>query len=137
MTGQRAGSPAATDPASKEQPVMTTTSTDLHPADVLVEQLNGAVIAPTHPSYDDARQVWNGMIDRRPTAMVRCADAEDVATAIRLAAERDLPLRSQRRRHRRGGRRHRRRPVPDARGAGRPVEAHCARAGWRDLGRRG
>ena len=71
---------------------MTTTSTDLHPADVLVEQLNGAVIAPTHPSYDDARQVWNGMIDRRPTAMVRCADAEDVATAIRLAAERDLPL---------------------------------------------
>ena len=71
---------------------MNPTSTDLHPADVLVEQLNGAVIAPSHPSYDEARQIWNGMIDRRPAAMVRCADVEDVATAVRLAAERGLPL---------------------------------------------
>jgi FAD/FMN-containing dehydrogenase len=71
---------------------MTTTSTDIRPAALLAERLNGAVITPTHPSYDEARRVWNGMIDRRPAAIVRCADAEDVATVIRLAAERDLPL---------------------------------------------
>jgi FAD/FMN-containing dehydrogenase len=63
-----------------------------HPASALAERLAGEVIAPEHIEYDAARRVWNGMIDRRPTAIARCAGADDVATAVRFAAERDLPL---------------------------------------------
>jgi FAD/FMN-containing dehydrogenase len=58
----------------------------------LAEHLTGAVIGPDHPAYDEARRVWNGMIDRRPVTIARCADAEDVATAVRFACEYDLPL---------------------------------------------
>jgi FAD/FMN-containing dehydrogenase len=55
-------------------------------------RLTGEVIAPDHPGYDAARRVWNGMIDKRPAAIARCADAADVAHAIRFAREHGLPL---------------------------------------------
>ena len=61
-------------------------------ASALAERLTGEVIAPEHAEYDAARRVWNGMIDKRPAAIARCADADDVATAVRFAAERELPL---------------------------------------------
>jgi FAD/FMN-containing dehydrogenase len=58
----------------------------------LAERLVGDVIAPDHAEYDSARSVWNGMIDKRPAAIARCADVGDVAVAVRFAAERGLPL---------------------------------------------
>ena len=58
----------------------------------LAERLAGAVIAPDHPEYATARRVWNGMIDKQPVAIARCADADDVAAAVRFAAEERLPL---------------------------------------------
>ncbi|UUY05605.1 FAD-binding oxidoreductase [Svornostia abyssi] len=64
---------------------------DIDPA-VLREHLTGEVITPDHPEYDDARRVWNGMIDRHPAVIARCADADDVAAAVRFATDRDLPL---------------------------------------------
>ena len=70
----------------------------VHPAShsdaaaALAERLAGDVIAPDHPEYDTVRRVWNGMIDKHPVAIARCADADDVAAAIRFAAERELPL---------------------------------------------
>ena len=67
-----------------------TAPTDL--AAALAERLAGEVIAPDHPEYETARRVWNGMIDKRPAAIARCADADDVATAVRFAAEHGLPL---------------------------------------------
>jgi FAD/FMN-containing dehydrogenase len=58
----------------------------------LAERLTGDVVTPDHPAYEAARRVWNGMIDKRPAVIVRCADAEDVAHAIRFAAAEELPL---------------------------------------------
>ena len=63
-----------------------------HLAAALAERLTGDVIAPGHAAYEAARGVWNGMIDKRPAVIARCADAADVASAIRFAAEHDLQL---------------------------------------------
>jgi FAD/FMN-containing dehydrogenase len=67
-------------------------TTSAEPATLLAEHLRGDVIAPGHPDYEAARRVWNGMIDRRPALIARCADADDVATAIRFASERHLQV---------------------------------------------
>ena len=61
-------------------------------AEPLAERMPGRVIAPDHPEYDAARTIWNGMIDKRPAAIVRCADGDDVASAVRFAAESGLEL---------------------------------------------
>ena len=44
------------------------------------------------PGYDEARTVWNAMVDRRPEAIVRCTTADDVAEAIRYGRERGLEI---------------------------------------------
>ena len=54
--------------------------------------LRGALILPGEPEYDSARRVWNGMIDRRPAMVVRCAGAADVANAVTFAREREILL---------------------------------------------
>jgi len=48
-------------------------------------QFRGAVIEPTDAGYEEARKVYNGMIDRKPRAIARCADAGDVMAAVRMA----------------------------------------------------
>ena len=50
----------------------------------------GPVIQPGDDGYDAARAVYNGMIDRRPAAVARCADVADVITAVRFAADSGL-----------------------------------------------
>jgi len=67
-------------------------TTHIHDAAALAHRMLGEVIAPGHPGYDQARRVWNGMIDSRPALIARCADADDVATAVRFAAETGMPL---------------------------------------------
>src|SRR3974377_1997442 len=52
--------------------------------------LRGQVIARTDPEYDNARKVHNGMIDRKPLLIARCADVEDVMAAVRFGRENDL-----------------------------------------------
>jgi hypothetical protein len=52
----------------------------------------GELIDREHPAYEDARHVWNGSIDRRPFAIVRCHDTEDVAAAVRTGVALGLPL---------------------------------------------
>ena len=49
--------------------------------------INGRVITPDDPDYDEARRVFFGTIDRRPAMIVRAADAADVARVIALARE--------------------------------------------------
>lgn len=53
---------------------------------------DGRVITPGNATYDQARQVFNGAVDRRPAAIVRPKSADDVATAIRIAAETGVEL---------------------------------------------
>jgi FAD/FMN-containing dehydrogenase len=49
--------------------------------------LRGRVVGPQSEDYDDARKIWNAMIDRRPALIVRCAGAADVIRAVRFAKE--------------------------------------------------
>src|SRR4051794_41896196 len=51
----------------------------------LAEALRGEVIHPGSPGYDEARAVWNGMYDRRPAVIARCAGVADVIQAVDFA----------------------------------------------------
>jgi len=48
-------------------------------------QLRGAIIQPGDGEYDTARRVYNGMIDKRPAHIVRCADVADVIATVSFA----------------------------------------------------
>jgi len=54
--------------------------------------LRGAVCLPGDAGYDEARTIWNAMIDRRPAAIVRAAGASDVMQTVKLAAQHGLLL---------------------------------------------
>src|SRR5256886_3708141 len=55
-------------------------------------ELHGEIVRPQDEGYDDARKIWNAMIDRRPALIVRCRDAEDVTRSIAFARDQELPL---------------------------------------------
>src|ERR671918_3110463 len=57
-----------------------------------IADFKGRLIGPDDAEYDEARPVYNAMIDRRPALLARCADADDVAAVVRFAAEHDLLL---------------------------------------------
>ena len=54
--------------------------------------VHGVVIQPDDDDYDDARAVWNGMIDKYPRLIVRCRGVADVIRAVEFARESDWPL---------------------------------------------
>ncbi|WP_053204451.1 FAD-binding oxidoreductase [Jiangella muralis] len=60
--------------------------------DQLREQVRGAVYASGDDGYDQARRVYNAMIDRRPRVVVRAANTGDVATAVRYARANDREI---------------------------------------------
>jgi FAD/FMN-containing dehydrogenase len=53
---------------------------------------SGVLLRPGDAGYDDARRVHNGMIDKRPAAIVRCRSADDVRAAVALGREHELEL---------------------------------------------
>jgi FAD/FMN-containing dehydrogenase len=58
----------------------------------LREQVRGQTITADDPTYEDARRVYNAMIDRRPSVIVRCAGAADVVAAVNFGRESGLGL---------------------------------------------
>jgi FAD/FMN-containing dehydrogenase len=54
--------------------------------------LRGALIGRDHPEYDEARKLYNGMIDKRPLLIVRCADVADVISAVNFGRDNHLPI---------------------------------------------
>jgi FAD/FMN-containing dehydrogenase len=58
----------------------------------LSAKLRGSVITPVSCEYEVARRVYNGMIDRRPDAILRCADAGDVRVAVNFARNKNVSV---------------------------------------------
>jgi FAD/FMN-containing dehydrogenase len=54
--------------------------------------VGGNVLVPGDETYDDARAVWNAMIDRRPAVIVRCSGADDVIAGVVFAGKHQLPV---------------------------------------------
>ena len=67
---------------------------DVPPGDLaaLRSSVAGDTVAAGEPGYEEARRIWNAMVERRPALIARCRDAEDVATCVRFAADRGVAL---------------------------------------------
>ena len=68
---------------------MTTTAL---PHEALAATLRGTLVTPADPGYDEARAVYNAMIDKRPAAIAYCRDAADVVACVRYGREQGLDL---------------------------------------------
>jgi len=66
------------------------TTIDRSTVAALAAGLRGTLLTPDSPGYDEARTIWNAMIDRRPAMIVECAGAADVARAVGFAREHRL-----------------------------------------------
>jgi FAD/FMN-containing dehydrogenase len=60
--------------------------------DALQRQVRTPLVTRSHPAYDGARRVWNGMIDRRPLLIIQPQNSQEVAAAIAFAREHALQL---------------------------------------------
>ncbi|HYI15116.1 MAG TPA: FAD-binding oxidoreductase [Thermomicrobiales bacterium] len=60
--------------------------------DGLRGQIHGEVIQPGDANYDEARTLYNVMIDKKPAIVARCVDAADVIAAVRFASANDLDV---------------------------------------------
>jgi FAD/FMN-containing dehydrogenase len=59
-------------------------------AEQLAGQFKGEIIGPDHVEYEQARQVWNAMVDRHPGLILRCTSTQDVVAAVNVARENGL-----------------------------------------------
>ncbi|MDD5200190.1 MAG: FAD-binding oxidoreductase [Terrimicrobiaceae bacterium] len=64
----------------------------LNQAERFTPQIDGLIFVPGSPGYDEARAIWNAMIDRRPAIIARCASEADIVRSIAFAQSRRLPL---------------------------------------------
>ena len=63
--------------------------------DSLKESIRGRVLTPRSEQYDEARTIWNAMINRRPALIVQCASAADVVRVVRFAGKNKLLVQRQ------------------------------------------
>ena len=69
---------------------MTTQSSKL--GNELENMIKGNVLVAEDSGYEEARQIWNAMIERRPAMIAQCVDADDVPTAIAFARRNKLEI---------------------------------------------
>lgn len=62
------------------------------PIETLKSHVQGRVVLPDDASYDEVREIWNAMIDRRPAVIVQCANADDVSQCIKFARENGIEI---------------------------------------------
>ena len=69
-------------------------STNLSSADIegFAAGLHGSVVRPEDSSYDEVRALYNAMIDKRPALIARCADVDDVVSAVNFGREQGLDI---------------------------------------------
>ncbi len=60
--------------------------------EALRERFQGEIIRPSDAGYDDARKIWNAMIDRHPALIARCKNSNDVIEALSFARDNHLRL---------------------------------------------
>ena len=60
--------------------------------DELRATVAGELIVPGAPAYDRARRVWNGLVDRRPLAVLRCSSTSDVVAGVAFARDSGVPV---------------------------------------------
>jgi FAD binding domain/Berberine and berberine like len=56
------------------------------------QTVRGSVIGRNHPEYEEARKLYNAMINKRPLLIVRCADVADVIAAVNFGRDKKLPI---------------------------------------------
>jgi FAD/FMN-containing dehydrogenase len=73
---------------------MTATSAGIAtaPYQELAAALRGNLIGPGDPGYDQARAVYNGMIDKRPAAIARCRDVADIVSCVRFSRDHGVEI---------------------------------------------
>jgi len=77
---------------NSETTIGRTTTLAAETIDALRGNLNGPLLTPETPGYDEVRAIWNGMIDRRPALIARCQSAADVVHAVNFARDNDILL---------------------------------------------
>jgi FAD/FMN-containing dehydrogenase len=60
--------------------------------DKFTERFTGRIILPENPDYDEARALFNAMIDKRPAVIAQCASVDDVVRAVQFGRDRDLEI---------------------------------------------
>ena len=71
---------------------MTTPTTTTAPYTELAGAVRGDLIMPGDAGYDQARAVYNAMIDKHPAAIARCRDTADIITCVRFAREHGIEI---------------------------------------------
>jgi FAD/FMN-containing dehydrogenase len=71
---------------------MSTTTALMHTARSEMPGFQGRLTAAADPGYDEARKVYNAMIDRHPALIASCTDSSDVAKVVSFAGHHDLLL---------------------------------------------
>jgi hypothetical protein len=61
-------------------------------AEELSSGFKGEVLLPGDDAYENARQIWNAMVDKRPAVIARCAAVSDVVRAVNFARDNGLLL---------------------------------------------
>lgn len=70
----------------------TTTEIEETTVEAFSDQFHGDILQPGDDEYDEARTVWNAMIDKEPAVVARCTGAADVVSAVNFARDLGLPL---------------------------------------------